>query len=522
MLDHRRRRQLPRRGGHAGPATFGNVVGRRRRRSRTQERRVHVAERPGRSTRAHTWGVQAKRVRTGAIVEIIDPPPAPPAPPGERRASLANTLATVSIDARRHSRRSARGGGNVALGAPTTIIQIVELQVTVHVDDARSASTCTTSSPPTRPAALHRQGPRRRTIPRTRTPSSGSTGDSCGHVATRMRRRPAARAAAPTAGYGSPAATTALCVSDPDDRAAQRPIRDHAAVKATGLAALGEIDDIAIVALPDGGDATTTPTQLPRGAQALDRPRREAAATGSPSSTGRQSSSITEIRDVPRQVRLEVRRALPPVDRDPRSDCSGLRRARRRGGCCCRRRASSPASTRAATSSAACYKAPANEVVRGLTRFEININKGRQDVLNPEGINALRFFEGRGNRVWGARTMSSDPGVEVRQRAAALHLPRALDRQGHAVGGVRAEQRARSGRNIRQHDRGLPAASQWRDGALLGDEAGGGVLRPLRPHDDDPERPRQRPADLPDRRRADQAGRVRDLPHRPVDRRRAS
>ena len=30
------------------------------------------------------------------------------------------------------------------------------------------------------------------------------------------------------------------------------------------------------------------------------------------------------------------------------------------------------------------YKAPANEVVRGLTKFEININKRRQDVLNPD------------------------------------------------------------------------------------------------------------------------------------------
>ena len=47
------------------------------------------------------------------------------------------------------------------------------------------------------------------------------------------------------------------------------------------------------------------------------------------------------------------------------------------------------------------HKAPANEVVRGLTKFEININKARQDVLNPEGINALRFFEGRGNRRLG-------------------------------------------------------------------------------------------------------------------------
>ena len=28
----------------------------------------------------------------------------------------------------------------------------------------------------------------------------------------------------------------------------------------------------------------------------------------------------------------------------------------------------------------------------GLTQFESNINKGRDEVLNPEGINALRFF----------------------------------------------------------------------------------------------------------------------------------
>ena len=30
-------------------------------------------------------------------------------------------------------------------------------------------------------------------------------------------------------------------------------------------------------------------------------------------------------------------------------------------------------------------------------------------MLNPLGINCLRFFEGRGYRVWGARTASSDP-----------------------------------------------------------------------------------------------------------------
>jgi uncharacterized protein len=55
------------------------------------------------------------------------------------------------------------------------------------------------------------------------------------------------------------------------------------------------------------------------------------------------------------------------------------------------------------------HKAPANEVVRGAIGLEMLVNKAQQDVLNPLGINCIRFFEGRGIRVWGARTISSDP-----------------------------------------------------------------------------------------------------------------
>ncbi len=54
------------------------------------------------------------------------------------------------------------------------------------------------------------------------------------------------------------------------------------------------------------------------------------------------------------------------------------------------------------------HKAPANEVIRTAIGLEQQLNKAHQDVLNPEGINCLRFFEGRGFRVWGARTVSSD------------------------------------------------------------------------------------------------------------------
>jgi phage tail sheath protein FI len=55
------------------------------------------------------------------------------------------------------------------------------------------------------------------------------------------------------------------------------------------------------------------------------------------------------------------------------------------------------------------HKAPANEVVRGAINLEINITKNEHDLLNPVGINCIRAFPGRGIRVWGARTLSSDP-----------------------------------------------------------------------------------------------------------------
>jgi len=54
------------------------------------------------------------------------------------------------------------------------------------------------------------------------------------------------------------------------------------------------------------------------------------------------------------------------------------------------------------------HKAPANEVVRGALELEFPITKGEQDILNPRGINCIRAFPGRGIRVWGARTISSD------------------------------------------------------------------------------------------------------------------
>jgi uncharacterized protein len=55
------------------------------------------------------------------------------------------------------------------------------------------------------------------------------------------------------------------------------------------------------------------------------------------------------------------------------------------------------------------HKAPANEIIRGALALELNITKGEHDQLNPDGINCIRAFPGRGIRIWGARTLSSDP-----------------------------------------------------------------------------------------------------------------
>jgi phage tail sheath protein FI len=55
------------------------------------------------------------------------------------------------------------------------------------------------------------------------------------------------------------------------------------------------------------------------------------------------------------------------------------------------------------------HKAPANEVVLGAIGLAYQTTKGEQDTLNPNGVNCIRAFPGRGIRVWGARTLTSDP-----------------------------------------------------------------------------------------------------------------
>ncbi len=74
------------------------------------------------------------------------------------------------------------------------------------------------------------------------------------------------------------------------------------------------------------------------------------------------------------------------------------------------------------------FKAPANEVVQSALRFERDVNFAEQEVLNPLGVNCLRFFPGRGYRVWGARTVSSNPEWKyISVRRYFVYLEHSID-----------------------------------------------------------------------------------------------
>jgi phage tail sheath protein FI len=54
------------------------------------------------------------------------------------------------------------------------------------------------------------------------------------------------------------------------------------------------------------------------------------------------------------------------------------------------------------------HKAPGNERVRGIVGLAETYTTGRQDLLNPVGVNLIRAFPLRGTRLWGARNATDD------------------------------------------------------------------------------------------------------------------
>jgi phage tail sheath protein FI len=55
------------------------------------------------------------------------------------------------------------------------------------------------------------------------------------------------------------------------------------------------------------------------------------------------------------------------------------------------------------------HKDPANEPIMGISSLQFLINNDQQALLNPRGVNVLRYFRGAGNLVWGGRTTTNIP-----------------------------------------------------------------------------------------------------------------
>ena len=114
------------------------------------------------------------------------------------------------------------------------------------------------------------------------------------------------------------------------------------------------------------------------------------------------------------------------------------------------------------------WKAPANEVVAGAIDLEYDITTGAQEVLNPKGVNVIRRFPGRGIRVWGARTMSSDPLWKyVNVRRLFIFLEASIYNSTQWV--VFEPNDPRLWARVKQTIT-LFLRTQWREGALFGEK----------------------------------------------------
>ena len=112
------------------------------------------------------------------------------------------------------------------------------------------------------------------------------------------------------------------------------------------------------------------------------------------------------------------------------------------------------------------HHAPANEVVTSALRFESDVNFGEQELLNPAGVNCLRHLSGRGNRVWGARLISSDPEWKyVNQRRYFNYLEASIVRGTQWV--AFEPQGERLWTNLRETIHSF-LYNEWRAGCLLG------------------------------------------------------
>ncbi|MCJ7622019.1 MAG: phage tail sheath subtilisin-like domain-containing protein [Anaerolineaceae bacterium] len=112
------------------------------------------------------------------------------------------------------------------------------------------------------------------------------------------------------------------------------------------------------------------------------------------------------------------------------------------------------------------HKAPANEVVQGALGLAYQCTKGEQDTLNPNGVNCIRSFPGRGIRVWGARTLTSNPAWRyINVRRLFNYVEKSIE---NGTQWVVFEPNDRKLWARVRRDIGAFLKTVWRDGALFG------------------------------------------------------
>lgn len=119
------------------------------------------------------------------------------------------------------------------------------------------------------------------------------------------------------------------------------------------------------------------------------------------------------------------------------------------------------------------WKAPANEVIGGISAIEVKVSKGDQDILNPEPNNicCLRDFEaqGRGLRVYGARCITSlTEWKYINVRRLFIFLEASLD-QGTQWAVFEPNDQTLWNRLIQSVSAFLTTI--WREGGLMGSKA---------------------------------------------------
>jgi len=399
---------------------------------------------------------QVTRAKNGTVVEIYDGV----TPPTGNAALDITKLAVVQDDGT--NPQIFMGQGGAVLPSTTAVIQLVELSVAVSVTPERVDVYSELGADPSQKRYVAK-------ILQADNPEDENSvvwldWDPTAIPADAFlpaRLMIALQAATSTRLAGGHDGLLAM----PDDLAGLPADPDNADTKATGLEALGEVEDIAIIALPDGGtydDVTLCEQAADRLITNAELLKYRFAVVDSP-----DHMSLTEIRSF--RGRFDSKYAalyypwievLDPTQR-PSQGAPPPRLTLPPSGFVTGIYARSDVAR-------GVHKAPANEVVNGLTKFEMNINKPRQDVINPEGINALRFFEGRGNRVWGARTISSDPEWKyVNVRRLFIYLEHSIDRGTQWA--VFEPNGPPLWANVRQSVEDFLLVA-WRDGALLGDK----------------------------------------------------